>query len=61
MATYARKYPSIMKLFTNPASGAFYKAFLKVRFYCVIPEKLFYIDNQQGFGKRQELTIAANR
>ena len=58
MAVYARKYPEVIKLFTNPDSGVFYKAFLKVKFYCVTPEKLFYIDNEQGFGKRQELVIA---
>jgi len=58
MTVYARKYPEVIKLFTNPASGIFYKAFLKVKFYCVIPERLFYIDNEQGFGKRQELAIA---
>jgi uncharacterized protein len=57
MAVYARKYPEVIKLFSDPASGIFYKAFLKVRFYCVVPEKLFYIDNQQGFGKRQELVL----
>ena len=57
MAVYARKYPEVIKLFTNPASGLFHKAFLKVKFYCVIPEKLFFIDNEQGFGKRQELVI----
>ena len=57
MTIYARKYPEVMKLFTNPASGLFYKAFQKVRFYCVVPEMVFYIDNEQGFGKRQELVI----
>jgi uncharacterized protein YhbP (UPF0306 family) len=57
MATYVRKYPEIMKVFTDPASGLLYRAFLKVKFYCVIPERLFYIDNEQGFGKRQELVI----
>lgn len=57
MAVYARKYPEVIKLFTNPTSGVFYKAFLKVKFYCVIPEKLFFIDNEQGFGKRQELVM----
>ena len=57
MAIYAAKYPEIIKLFTNPASGLFYKAFLKVKFYCVMPDKVFFIDNAQGFGKRQELTI----
>jgi uncharacterized protein YhbP (UPF0306 family) len=58
MAVYARKYPAVIKLFTNPASGLFYKAFLKVKFYCVIPDKLFFIDNEKGFGKRQELAIS---
>ena len=59
MMVYARKYPEVIKLFTNPASGLFYKAFLKVKFYCVVPQKLFFIDNEQGFGKRQELAIDA--
>jgi len=54
---YARKYADVIKLFTDPASGAFYQAFLKVKFYRVEPEKLFFIDNQQGFGKRQEFTL----
>jgi uncharacterized protein YhbP (UPF0306 family) len=57
MAIYAGKYPEVIKLFTNPASGVFYKAFLKVRFYCVLPKRVFYIDNEQGFGKRQELPM----
>ena len=59
MAVYARKYPEVIRLFTNPASGVFHKAFLKVKFYCVVPEKLFFIDNEEGFGKRQELAIDA--
>ncbi len=58
MAVYARKYPEVMKIFTNPASGVFYQAFLKVKFYCVVPERVFYIDNEQGFGKRQELIVS---
>jgi len=57
MLIYARKYPEIMNIFSNPSSGALYRAFLKVRFYCVVPERLFYIDNEQSFGKRQELVI----
>ena len=57
MAVYARKYPGVIKLFTDPASGVFYKAFLKVKFYCVTPQKVFFIDNEQGFGKRQELPV----
>jgi uncharacterized protein len=57
MAIYARKYSDVIKLFTNPASGVFHKAFLKVKFYHVIPAKIYFIDNAQGFGKRQELTL----
>ena len=58
MTAYARKYPEVMKVFANPAGGAFYQAFLKVKFYCVVPEKLFYIDNEKfGLGKRQELGL----
>jgi uncharacterized protein YhbP (UPF0306 family) len=57
MAIYALKYPEVIKLFTDPTSGVFHKAFLKVRFYCVVPEKLFFIDNAQGFGRRQELRL----
>jgi uncharacterized protein YhbP (UPF0306 family) len=57
MAVYARKYPEVIKLFTTPGSGVFYQAFLKVKFYCVVPERIFYIDNEQGFGKRQELDL----
>jgi hypothetical protein len=58
MAIYARKYPEVIKRFADPTSGVFYQAFLKVKFYCVTPEKVFYIDNAEGFGKRQELAIA---
>ena len=43
--------------FYRSHSGVFHKAFLKVKFYCVVPEKLFFIDNEQGFGKRQELLL----
>jgi hypothetical protein len=58
IAVYARKYPAVIRLFTDPTSGVYHRAFLKVKFYCVMPERLFYIDNEQGFGKRQELPIA---
>ena len=58
MAAYGRKYPEVVKVFTNPQSGLLYKAFLKVKFYCVIPDRVFYIDNEQGFGKRQELRVS---
>jgi uncharacterized protein YhbP (UPF0306 family) len=57
LAVYARKYPDVIKLFTDPSSGLFYKAFLKVKFYRVTPENAFFIDNAQGFGKRRELLL----
>jgi uncharacterized protein YhbP (UPF0306 family) len=58
LAVYARKYPDVIKLFTDPSSGAFHRAFLKVKFYRVSPERVFFIDNAQGFGKRQELALS---
>lgn len=57
MTIYARKYPDVIQLFTDPTSGVFYKAFLKVKFYCVRPDRVLYIDNSQGFGKRQEWIV----
>jgi uncharacterized protein YhbP (UPF0306 family) len=57
MAVYARKYPDIIKLFADPGSGLLHRAFLKVKFYRVTPERVFFIDNVQGFGKRQELAL----
>ncbi|HWO43106.1 MAG TPA: pyridoxamine 5'-phosphate oxidase family protein [Candidatus Eisenbacteria bacterium] len=57
MAVYARKYPDVIKLFTNPASGVFHQAFLKVKFYCVRPTTVFFIDNEQGFGQRREIRL----
>jgi uncharacterized protein YhbP (UPF0306 family) len=57
MAVYARKYAEVIRLFTDPGSGIFYQAFLRVKFYRVMPEKVFFIDNAQGFGKRQELEL----
>lgn len=57
MAVYARKYPGIIKIFSDPSSGILNRAFLKVKFYCVKPTRVFYIDNEQGFGKRQEWVI----
>jgi uncharacterized protein len=59
-AVYARKYPEVIKTFMNPGSGVFYQAFLKVKFYRVVPERVFYIDNEKGFGKRQELVLSSN-
>lgn len=55
MAVYARKYADVIKLFTDPSSGVFHKAFLKVKFYRVVPDKVLFIDNEEGFGKRREL------
>jgi uncharacterized protein YhbP (UPF0306 family) len=57
LAIYARKYPDVIELFTDPSSGVFHRAFLKVKFYRVTPERVLFIDNSQGFGKRQELVL----
>ena len=58
MAVYARKYPEVIKLFTNPASGMFYKAFLKVKFYCVIPRSFFSSTTNRVLANGRSLLIA---
>jgi uncharacterized protein YhbP (UPF0306 family) len=42
IAIYALKYPAVIKLFTDPANGVYHRAFLKVKFYCVVPGGCFY-------------------
>jgi hypothetical protein len=57
MAVYGRKYPEVIKVFTSPASGGLYRAFLKVQFYRLTPEIVYYIDNERSFGKREEYRV----
>ena len=52
---YGQKYAVIGKLAQAPA--AIVKAMAKVRWYKVVPQRLYFIDNSAGFGHRDELDL----
>ena len=52
---YGAKFPVVGKLEQAPASIV--KALAKVRWYRLIPERLYFIDNSAGFGHRDEVDL----
>jgi uncharacterized protein len=52
---YGAKYPVVGKLEQAPA--AIVKALAKVRWYKLVPERLYFIDNSAGFGHREEIDL----
>lgn len=52
-ALYGEKFPVVGKLAHAPA--AIVKAMAKVRWYKVVPETLYFIDNAVGFGNRERI------
>ena len=52
---YGQKYPVVGKLAQAPA--AIVKAMAKVRWYKVVPQRLYFIDNSAGFGHRDEIVL----
>ena len=52
---YGAKFPLVGKLEQAPASIV--KALAKVRWYRLIPQRLYFIDNSAGFGHRDEIDL----
>jgi len=52
---YAEKFPVVGNLAQAPDSIV--RALAKVRWYKLIPERLFFIDNSAGFGHRDEIDL----
>jgi uncharacterized protein YhbP (UPF0306 family) len=52
---YGKKFPVVGKLAQAPA--AIVKALAKVRWYKVVPHRLFFIDNAVGLGHRDEIIL----
>ncbi len=52
---YGDKFPIVGKLAQAPASIV--AALAKVRWYRIVPERLYFIDNAAGFGHRDELIL----
>jgi hypothetical protein len=53
---YGAKFPVVGKLEQAPASIV--KALAKVRWYRLIPERLYFIDNSAGFGHRGQIELS---
>lgn len=54
---YGQKFPIVGKLAQAPA--AIVKALAKVRWYKVVPQRLYFIDNAVGLGHRDEVDLNA--
>ena len=52
---YGQKFPIVGKLAQAPA--AIVKALAKVRWYKVVPQRLYFIDNAIGLGHRDEVDL----
>lgn len=52
---YGEKFPVVGNLAKAPA--AIVKALAKVRWYKLVPERLYFIDNSAGFGRRDEIEL----
>ena len=52
---YGKKFPVVGKLAQAPA--AIVKALAKVRWYKVVPHRLYFVDNAAGLGHRDEIIL----
>ncbi len=52
---YAEKFPFIGPLGQAPA--AIVAALARVRWYCLMPTRLFFVDNSAGFARRDEIAL----
>ena len=55
---YGRKFPVVGMLGQAPA--AIVKALAKVRWYKVVPHRLYFIDNSAGLGHRDEVDLTVS-
>ena len=53
---YGRKFPVVGLL--APAPAAIVKALAKVRWYRIVPQRLYFIDNSIGLGHRDEVDLS---
>lgn len=58
-ALYGEKFPVVGTLSKAPA--AIVAALAKVRWYRIVPERLYFIDNSRGFGHRDEIDLGPGR
>ncbi len=53
---YAEKFPVVGPLANVPQ--ALVKALARVRWFRLVPERVYFIDNSRGFGHRDEIALA---
>lgn len=56
---YGQKFPVIGML--SKAPSAVVKALAKVRWYKIVPQRLYFIDNSLGLGNRDEVNLPGNQ
>ena len=57
--TYVKKFPAVSDFLFSPRKlgQAIASKVAKVRFYRLTPSKIYFINNEIGFGQREELTL----
>ena len=57
--TYIKKFPAVADFLFSPRKlgQAIASKVAKVRFYRLTPSKIYFIDNEIGFGQREELRL----
>ncbi|MFC1815803.1 pyridoxamine 5'-phosphate oxidase family protein [Thermodesulfobacteriota bacterium] len=57
---FLKKFPDVADFLISPRKlgQAIAQKVAKVKFYKLIPARIYFIDNAQGFGKRNELTLS---
>jgi uncharacterized protein len=54
---YGEKFPIVARIGAAPLAIA--KAFQRVRFYTLLPDRAYFVDNSRGFGHRDEIELPA--
>ena len=57
---FIKKFPDVADFFSSPKKlgEAIFRKVEGVKFYKLIPQRIFFINNEEGFGHRDELVIA---
>ncbi len=57
--SFVKKYPDVSDFFSSPMKlGAeILRKVEEVKFYELIPSRIYFINNERGFGHREELNL----
>ena len=58
LAAYVKRFPTVKSFFVEAVFDfAQFAQRFSVRLYAFAPERVFYVNNQIGFGKRREIEL----